>query len=423
MQEYRKIFAIGMMSFSSGSVFFFLVSTVGIWLKSYGFCNSVLGVSTILTIPYAMKIFLSVMMNKFANPIKKLKLHVNEEISIFQIYKYWAIFSQVLIVILLLLLMVVDPSKDIILTLLVTFLLSCCAVFQDISIENYRVRVTSKNIFRLSISMSYFAFRFGMMASGAFALFIVDFFNWICAFVFMIFTIIVGICGIILLKEDEDCVKSDKIIYSSIRDTLRNFFNEKSYSVLRFMFIFKFCDSALHGMSNPFFIDLGYSNIEIASIVKVWWMVFAGFGVMLFNFLIKKTSIQKMLVLGSIGESISSLLFYIHSFVGKNCFLMFIIASIDSFVSALCTTAMMAYRTFVIKSDYIGSDSFMNIGMMGSFSSISRIFVVSGVLFFSDIFAWKYILCVISLISIMCVYVISKDAHISKISNMYTGHF
>lgn len=537
----NKIIAIGLMSFASGSVFFFLASTIGIWLKHQGFCNALIGASTIITLPYALRVIFSILIEK--NPSPKMmfykilimilqrihimnKFFINKEekfdfflkiekkYSILQniylnfqdnykkcecnivadknenhhinsksknqnkkcqcninnnhtnliyrnnkihthihnnIYKNWAMFSQISIIFLLLLICYLNYMNSIFITFCILFILACFAVIQDIVLESYRVHITNKKIFSSSISTTYLMFRIGMMSSGAIMLFIVEISNWNLAFLFMGLNVLAGILGIFFLEKPKNIDQSKQLATESCALENNNYFNNKSCDnqneyeelsqpqskddnsnswqsltinifnskwipICKFMFLFKFCDSALHGSSNLLLIDMGYSGLEIAFIGKIFWIGFAILGALTFNNLVNKISIKKMLTFGSLAECISSGVFCYHAFYGKNHILMFIMSTIDSFTSALCSTAMLAYRTLIIKSDKFGSNKTLNVGIIGAISSISRIIIVSFVLSFVDILGWQYSLLSINIISMICAYLISKDSHLNDLS-------
>lgn len=524
----NNLIYIAMTSFSSGSVFFFLVSTLGIWLRDNGISKSTIGLSAITTTPYALKFLFSFIIQRYRSPVQVLtdrlknrprekrthkltnrftdrsrerckKNHLNTNLNtktetVKQINQiYWGVFSQLMIIICFIamqiflsneltpefnshntyghqinsynfhIIQLINNEYKLFIIMGVCTLLSSFAVIEDITIESQRIDFTDKTIFGSSISITYLTFRMGMMASGALTLFLVELFSWNYALLFMSATVFIGMIGMIgmgqrntaqrnakqakmkkhedvettanELKNNEDThqntnqnisqyknqdtiqstnqytntsqnINHQHVDYQSSYTLQKIFLNGKIFLII---FAYKICDSAIHSVSNIFFLEKLYSKIEIALLGKIWWICIAIVSGIISTRIINKKGILYSLQIGTLGQIASSIMFLTQSMFGKNMLLMLCTYTVDSMVSSICTIASLSYRTAAVKMlSAHDHKTTTHVSILGSFSSISRILVTILAFYISTQFSWNFLFMTTTLTSIFLIFLLQK---------------
>lgn len=468
----NNLIYIAMTSFSSGSVFFFLVSTLGIWLRDNGISKSTIGLSAITTTPYALKFLFSFIIQKYRSPIQIVidrfkKSHLKSKfIEVNQIY--WGVFSQLMIILCFTAMQIflsnelspefnihnshisksINNEYKLFIIMGVCTLLSSFAVIEDITIESQRIDLTDKTIFGSSISITYLTFRMGMMASGALTLLLVELFSWKYALFFMNVTVFIGMIGMMRMGQrnmrqaeirhnskqakniemsKEVNMKMNKLKNSKYKpqsinpqdmNHLRANHQESHYTLQKILlnakiflliFVYKICDSAIHSVSNIFFLEKFYSKIDIALLGKIWWICIAIVSGIISTKIINKKGILYSLQVGTIGQIASSIMFLNQSILGKNMLLMFCTYTIDSMVSSICTIASLSYRTAAVKMlSAHDHKTTTHVSILGSFSSISRIFITILAFYISTQFSWNFLFITTTFTSIFLIFLLQN---------------
>jgi PAT family beta-lactamase induction signal transducer AmpG len=96
-------------------------------------------------------------------------------------------------------------------------------------------------------------------------------------------------------------------------------------------------------MANVFYIDMGFSKDQIASISKLFGLFMTLFGAGAGGLLIVRFGIMPILFLGGIASAATNLLFAMLSGMGADVQMLIVTICFDNFSSGLATTAFVAY--------------------------------------------------------------------------------
>jgi len=119
----------------------------------------------------------------------------------------------------------------------------------------------------------------------------------------------------------------------------------KSKAILLLLLIatYRLSDTVLGVMANVFYIDLGFSKEQIASVIKVFGMFMTLSGALLGGILVAQFNILNVMLLGAILCPATNLLFWYLANVDANMQLLIITISCDNLSSGIATTAFIAY--------------------------------------------------------------------------------
>ncbi len=106
---------------------------------------------------------------------------------------------------------------------------------------------------------------------------------------------------------------------------------------------YRMSDTVMGVMANVFYVDLGFSKDQIASVSKLFGLVMTLFGAGVGGLLIVRFGIMPILFLGGLASAATNLLFAMLSAMGPNLQMLVLTISADNFSGGLATAAFVAY--------------------------------------------------------------------------------
>jgi PAT family beta-lactamase induction signal transducer AmpG len=116
--------------------------------------------------------------------------------------------------------------------------------------------------------------------------------------------------------------------------------------------LYRISDIMLGIISNIFYQDLGFSKIEIASIVKTFGLIMTVIGGFLGGILSLRFGIMKILYLGALLTVATNLLFMLLSVYGYNISLLYFVISADNLSAGIASAAFVAFLSRLTNVSY-----------------------------------------------------------------------
>jgi PAT family beta-lactamase induction signal transducer AmpG len=135
---------------------------------------------------------------------------------------------------------------------------------------------------------------------------------------------------------------------------LRDFLERHSGTaglILALICLYRVSDFVLNVM-NPFYLDLGFSKIEIAEVRKIFGVVASVFGVFIGGWSVVRLGLMKSLVVGAFAGSISNLVFIVLAMAGHSMPALFLAIGIDNVASGYAGTCLIAYMSSLTSSGF-----------------------------------------------------------------------
>jgi PAT family beta-lactamase induction signal transducer AmpG len=144
-------------------------------------------------------------------------------------------------------------------------------------------------------------------------------------------------------------VKTMPGVYLShaLGDPLANFFGRFGRTgalILALICLYRVSEFVLNIM-NPFYLDLGFSKIEIAEVRKVFGVAASMFGVFAGGFAVAKWGLIRPLIFGAFAQPITNLAFAWLATQGPKIYALFIAIGLDNVASAFAGTCLIAYMS------------------------------------------------------------------------------
>lgn len=369
----RRVIAMFMLGFSAGLPFPLVFSTLSTWLRQIGISKTIIGFFAWIGITYSIKILWAPIVDRLPLPVVTKLLGQRRS---------WMLIAQAGIVAGLLGMAWTDPSQHITTMALFALLVAFSSATQDIVIDAYRIEAV-KDEFQGAMAATYQAgWRIAAaLVAGATALYLSEYFSWTVAYMAMAAFMAVGIITVLVISEPERNVSDQTYLQekrvidflertANVPDYFRipvawfigavicpftEFFQRNSNSalfVLLFIGVYRISDIVLGNMTHPFYIDMGFSVIEIANIAKIFGVTMTLLGAFIGGVLVVRYGILKILLLGAVLVSITNLMFALLADNGHSTIGLAIVLSSDNFSGGLASTAFIAYLSSLTNKAY-----------------------------------------------------------------------
>jgi len=122
--------------------------------------------------------------------------------------------------------------------------------------------------------------------------------------------------------------------------------------ILLFIAVFRLSDITMGIMANPFYIDLGFTKSEIASVTKVFGFAMTIVGSALGGLLTVRYGIMRPLLLGAVMVASTNLLFAWLANVGPDLAWLAVVISADNLSGGIATVVFIAYLSSLTNTAY-----------------------------------------------------------------------
>lgn len=138
-----------------------------------------------------------------------------------------------------------------------------------------------------------------------------------------------------------------KMVKDSYLAPVSDFFNRYgvflAWLILALIGLYRISDIVLGVISNVFYQDLGFTKIEIASVVKTFGLFMTIAGGFLGGILSIRYGVIKILFMGALLSSLTNLLFMALAGMGHNLPMLYLVISADNLAGGLASAAFVAF--------------------------------------------------------------------------------
>lgn len=368
-QRVIRIFALG---FVSGLPFLLTLSTLSYWLAEVGISNTAIGLFMIVSLPYSFKFVWAPLTDHLKIPLLTPWLGKRRS---------WLLISQICLTLCLFIMGYCSPQKSLLILGIIATLVSFFSATQDIIIDAYRIETICKKNCGTAAAFETIGFRFGMLISGAGALYLAHMLSWQSAYHIMAAISILSIGLTFVIPEPLSSSIVNVNFENSQRPVLERFASyfitpirqfpsqNKLWSILGFIFLFKLTDTVLNSMSAPFLCDIGFSKIEFANVSKVFGISLMVLGGLLGGVMIHRLGMYQSAVMCAVLQAMSTLMFTIQALVGYDTSILIITVGSESLCSGMTSTIFIALLSGLCVQPHTAS----HFTLLYSFGSLSRV--------------------------------------------------
>jgi len=354
-----RMFFLG---FSAGLPLLLVLGTLGFWLREAGIDRSTIGYLSWIGLIYGFKWVWAPLVDRLTLPFLSNLLGRR---------KAWLLIAQILVMTGLVGMSISDPSKQVNAVACFAVLVAFGSATQDIALDAFRIESADTKMQGVLAAAYQTGYRFAMIWAGAGVLWIAaraqqtpdnvyDHYGWQVAYLCMAASMLVGVITV-LFSNEKQYVPQMQV--HSIKQWIQVAFLEpfadflKRYQwhavlILALIAVYRISDVVMGIMANPFYVDMGYTKDEVASVTKVFGVIMTLLGAFIGGGLTVRFGIYRILMLGAILSATSNLLFAWLATQGHDLTGLIFVISADNLSSGIASAAFIAYLSSLTNISY-----------------------------------------------------------------------
>jgi PAT family beta-lactamase induction signal transducer AmpG len=122
--------------------------------------------------------------------------------------------------------------------------------------------------------------------------------------------------------------------------------------ILALIATYRISDVVMGIMANPFYVDMGYTKEEVATVTKIYGVIMTLVGAFIGGVLAMRLGVMRVLMLGAVLSAASNLLFAALSTWGHDVTGLIAVISADNLASGIASAAFIAYLSSLTNVNY-----------------------------------------------------------------------
>ncbi len=392
----RRVLIVLFLGFSSGLPLALSGSTLLVWMTEAKVNLGTIGLFALVGTPYTIKFLWAPLIDALDVPLLSRRLGRR---------RGWLLLSQFLLIAVIVFLGQCDPSSSAFTVAVGALLVATASATQDIVIDAFRVESLDESEQAAGMASYVAAYRIGMLASTAGALFIVSGFEsgfgfdrhaaWSAGYMVMAALVVIGIATTLVATEPVKSAAADavharentlaRVVEAAVGAFADFLTRDLALVALAFVVLFKFTDALSGAMTAPFVIDLGFSRNEYAAIIKGVGLAATLIGGFAGGFVARAYSLPVSLWIGGLLQALANLAFSWQAVVGLNAaWLTFAIVA-ENFTSAIGTVIFVAYLSALCRNPLHTATQY---ALLTAFAAFGRTYLSSGAGYIAAAAGW-----------------------------------
>jgi PAT family beta-lactamase induction signal transducer AmpG len=371
------LLAILVMGFASGLPLALTGSTLSIWLKEAGVSLTAIGLFAGVGLAYTLKFLWAPLIDRVVLPGVTKALGRR---------RGWAITIELLLALALIVLGACDPIHHPLHVALAAVVVAFLSASQDIVIDAFRVELLAEREQGAGAAATQVGYRIGMVASTAGALYLATFFGWFWAYVGMAALVAVGAAGVLMAREPQQPPPPrGSWLQGAVIAPFAEFLGrDAALAILAFVVLYKFGDALAGVMSNPFYVALGFSKIEIANIAKVFGLGASIAGVVLGGGVVYRLGVMPALMVCGILQMLSNLAYIVQLWAGPDAATLAFTIGVENITGGMSSSAFVAYLSRLCNPAFTATQY----ALLSALAATARTVLASSGGWFADELGW-----------------------------------
>ena len=383
LKIYSNPRVIGMLflGFSAGLPLLLILGTLSFWLREAGIDRATIGHLSWVGLAYGFKWVWAPLVDRLSLPLLTRWLGRR---------RAWLLLSQCVIAAALFGMANTDPALHLEHMVWLALAVAFASATQDIALDAYRIEAVSQEKQGAMAATYQAGYRIAMITAGAGVLWIAsavdstpggyNFAPWRFAYLIMAASMIVGIVTTLTIREPEVIIAnatreqeararaalirrgySGRLlsvlawIYGAVLSPFLDFvrrFGWQALLILALIAIYRISDVVMGVMSNPFYVDMGYTKDEVATVSKVYGVIMTIAGAGLGGILTARIGVMRTLFLGALLSAATNLLFVWLTGQGHDVSALVFTVSADNLSAGIASSAFVAYLSGLTNTAY-----------------------------------------------------------------------
>ena len=364
-----RVVAMLFLGFSAGLPLLLVFSTLTAWLHDYEVSRSAIGFFAWIGITYSVKVFWAPIVDRL--PLPFLQAWLGKRRS-------WMFLGQMGIVSALAAMALIGPQDNLAVFAFLAVVVAFSSATQDIAIDAYRIEAAIPEHQGAMASNYILGYRLAMLVAGAGTFYIAAKTDWPTAYLAMSALMLVGTATVLIIAEPEPTDEAQALAleleqqaspdgspgtFARLRhwlaDAVVGPFSEflrrqGGFAVIILLLIgfYRMSDITMGIMANPFYLDIGFTKIEIAQVSKIFGFLMTIVGSFVGGVLIVRYGVYRPLIAGAIMVALTNLLFSWLATQGADLQGLALVISADNLSGGFANAALIAYLSSLTNRAY-----------------------------------------------------------------------
>ena len=364
----RRLIFVFVMGFASGLPLALSAATLSIWLTQEGVSLTAIGLFAFVGTPYTVKFLWAPVIDRV--PLPGLTRLLGRRRS-------WMVFIQLLLMAAVAVLGLTRPGEAPLVTAACALLVAFVSASQDIVIDAYRIEILDPEQQGAGAAATQAGYRFGALASGAGALYLADnYFDWSIVYAIMAALLVLGMIAALLaplpkVAAPRPAESAEGWLRDMVVRPFAEFFGRSGAKtallILGFILLYKLGDAFAGVMANPFYVKIGFSLTEIATVSKIFGVFATLAGVFIGGVIVARFGVLRSLLGCGVLQMLSNLMFAAQAAIGPDVGFLVLTIGIENLSGGMGSAAFVAYLSLLCNTTYTGTQyalfsSFMAFG-------------------------------------------------------------
>ncbi len=342
-----------LMGFSCGVPLLLTGSVLQAWMRKEGVDLTVIGLFSLVGIPYTLKFLWSPVLDRFSPPL-------------FGRRRGWLLLFQVLLMAAIIALGLTSPRHAPWLVAAVAFLVTFFSASQDIVVDAYRREDLSDNELGLGSSLYVNGYRVGMLLAGSGGLILADHIPFRLVYLLMAASLSVGVLTTLFCREPEVAEGTPTTFREAVVQPFVEYLaRDGALLILLFILLYKIGDQMASTMTTPFYLDLGFTMTEIGTIAKLFGFWATILGGLLGGILLLRLGINRSLWIFGILQAVSTAGFSLLALLGNSLAGLAGVIAFENLTGGMGTAAYVAYMASITNRKFTATQYALLTSLMG----------------------------------------------------------
>lgn len=327
----KNMFITLLMGFSSGLPLLLTGKTLQVWMTEEGVDLKTIGLFALVGLPYSLKFLWAPLFDRYTLPFLGRR-------------RGWLLVNQLALAGAIGAMALTQPKDQLWWVAALCLVVSFFSASQDIVVDAFRRESLRDEQLGMGSTLYIYGYRVAMYVAGAGALYFAQFLSWKTAYLIMAAGISIGVITTFFADEPKNELPAPKSLKEAVVDPFREFLGRTgAFEILLFILLYKIGDTMAGAMANPFYVQLGYSKVEIATIAKTFGLFSALGGGFVAGLVLIKVGIVKGLWIFGALQALSTAGFAVLANLGYSIPGLTWVIAFEDFTGAMGTAAYAAY--------------------------------------------------------------------------------
>ena len=362
-----------MMGFACGLPLLLTVTVLQAWMKDQGVDLTVIGMMSLVGLPYTLKFLWAPVLDRFTLPFLGRR-------------RGWLLMAQTALMLSISGLGFTDPGKNPWMVAVAAFLVTFFSASQDIVVDAYRREDLPDNELGLGSSLYVNGYRIGMLLASGGGLIMADYMPFFMVYQIMAACLLPGVVTTLLAPEPKINLGTPETMREAVFDPLIEYFNRQgALWMLAFILFYKIGDTMASAMTIPFYLDIGFSKTQIGAVVKLFgfWATVAG--TLIGGVIMLRLEINRSLWVFGFLQAVSTAGFAVLARVGNSLPLLSTVIAFENLSSGMGTAAFIAFMASLTHKKFTATQYALLSSLMG----IPRVMASAPTGFFAKNMGWE----------------------------------